>query len=59
MSSGAPDFQKTPEDVEYEGQVIKNDEAQILKVGSFTQIIIENMYVNKTCTSITPEHYRI
>ena len=34
MSSEAPDFQKTPEDVEYEGQVIENDEAQIL-VGSF------------------------
>ena len=43
MSSGAPDFEKTPEDIEYEGQVIKNDEAQILKVGSFTQIIINNM----------------
>ena len=35
MSSEAPDFQKTPEDVEYEGQVIEKDEAQILKVGSF------------------------
>ena len=33
-SSEAPDFQKTPEDVGYEGQVIENDEAQIL-VGSF------------------------
>ena len=28
-SSEAPDFQKTPEDVGYEGQVIENDEEQV------------------------------
>ena len=35
LSSEAPDFHETPEDVDYEGQVIPNDEAQILKVESF------------------------
>ena len=35
MSSEAPDFQKPLEDVEYEDQVIENDEAQNLKVGAF------------------------
>ena len=35
MSSEAPDFQKTPEDFENEGQMIENNEAQILKVGCY------------------------